>query len=837
MKLQIVFICLVLLLFPAFRHVSAVEPTLTIGENALLYTIQPGDTLWDIARTNATTVETLLAVNDSLNPYALTIGQTVIIPTVNTDLSPTTTPTAPLTPIEYLVQPDDTVWDIAHAHNTTVEAIVALNPGLNPRVISIGQVLFMPNPDAVTMLPDAAVSIDETLPQLMLEVPLIQPEENDSILLLTDEQISTSLPHIPPSVNLFDLIERPEIGPIQNESPLIPLLEPTDSTETVEEPAPEVFASTLIPITIAIPEDYDLAVAELSVNGYSLAVFYEPPYTHDLDLEMFDVGLYTLNFTAQSALGVVSAASLDFEVAAMPVDAATPMGAAADLINTVAVETQPRILSETGLPRVLLVDNQVQPLDLVFSPEQGLAFAKPPSTAMLPGEEETLMSILTSPLDLIPAPILEGLTMQRPELFSIVALMMTLTLLPQGLFTLYWMLYTWNNPLVAALYRAPKTFSEPQYSFTAILPARHEEDVIKDTIRAVDRIAYPDHLKEILVMIRDEDDDQTIANAREVVAELGKENIRVITFKDGPKNKPNGLNKALRVATRDVVCVFDAEDEPHPELYHVINSVMIRDNADVVQAGVQLMNFRSTWFSALNCLEYFFWFKSGLHCFTRQFKVTPLGGNTVFFKRHWLEKVGGWDEGCLTEDGDIGLRLTQLGAKIQIVYNEEHATREETPATVDSFIKQRTRWNQGFYQIFFKGDWLRMPEMRQRVTALYILLNSLLQAALVLYLPLGLYIGLTQRLPVPVALFSWVPIYMLLIQLVINLIGIREFTKAYSLRLPLLFRLKMTIVYYPYQLLLAVAAARAIWRMVTNRQSWEKTAHANLHRQAVTGGA
>ena len=127
------------------------------------------------------------------------------------------------------------------------------------------------------------------------------------------------------------------------------------------------------------------------------------------------------------------------------------------------------------------------------------------------------------------------------------------------------------------------------------------------------------------------------------IDEIGNDNIRLITFTDGPRNKPNGLNKGLRDARKDVVCIFDAEDEPHADIYNVVNTVMLRDNADVVQSGVQLMNFRSCWFAVFTVLEYFFWFKSGLHTFTRKFRVTPLGGNTVFIKRHWLERLNGWD--------------------------------------------------------------------------------------------------------------------------------------------------------------------------------------------------
>ena len=66
-----------------------------------------------------------------------------------------------------------------------------------------------------------------------------------------------------------------------------------------------------------------------------------------------------------------------------------------------------------------------------------------------------------------------------------------------------------------------------------------------------------------------------------------------------------------------MVTIFDAEDEPHPDIFNVVNTVMLREEAQVVQCGVQLMNYADRWFSALNVLEYFFWFKSRMHYHAR----------------------------------------------------------------------------------------------------------------------------------------------------------------------------------------------------------------------------
>lgn len=418
-----------------------------------------------------------------------------------------------------------------------------------------------------------------------------------------------------------------------------------------------------------------------------------------------------------------------------------------------------------------------------------------------------------------------------PILFSSAIIIFFSSILAiQSLVTLFWMLYAWENKENVKSHRSPEKFAPPQLSFTAFLPARHEEKVIRDTIIAIDRIDYPKNLKEILVLCR-EDDEGTIVKAKETIAELKNPNIRLITFNDFPINKPHGLNKGLKEAKNNVITIFDAEDEPHGDIYNIINTVMVDDQADVVQSGVQLMNFRSYWFSSLNVLEYFFWFKSGLHFFTTIGQVSPLGGNTVFFKKNWLRKIDGWDEYCLTEDADVGIRLTLAGAKIRIIYDEKHVTQEETPSTVKSFIKQRTRWDQGFLQILKKKDWLRLPTFKQKLIAGYILLSPEIGALLFFYIPLAIAIALTQKLPVPISLLSYLPFYLFIFQLVVCGVGIHEFARAYEEKRDVWMPLKVMLSFYPYQLLLMISSFRAGYRMLINQIGWEKTAHTNIHRQ------
>ncbi len=413
-------------------------------------------------------------------------------------------------------------------------------------------------------------------------------------------------------------------------------------------------------------------------------------------------------------------------------------------------------------------------------------------------------------------------------IFQMLFMGFALLLCTQGLFALFLMLYTWEDPERMKRGRSPKEFAPPEKSFTVMIPVRHEEAVIGQTLATIASVNYPTDLVQILVICSD-DDTGTIRAVAEANQEIGAPNIHQVVYDAEPTCKPNGLNHALAESTGDVVVIFDGEDEPHRDILNVVNTVILRDGADVVQSGVQLMDYRSHWFSMFNVMEYYFWFKSSLHFFAKS-GMMPLGGNTVFFDRTFLERVGGWDNYCLTEDADIGIRMCNLGAKTSVVYDEKHTTREETPPTVASFIKQRTRWSHGFLQILLKGAWLKLPRFHQKFLACYLTLWPLMHALLFLYIPISIWFALTHKIPAYIAVLVNLPLLIVLMHFAFFLLGLWQFTRDYKLTFPIWMPLKALIFYIPYQVLLGLGAFRALWRLVKGDLTWEKTEHTNAHR-------
>lgn len=97
------------------------------------YTVQPGDTLYSIARRYNTTVDAIRSLNN-LSSNVLSVGQVLRIPSSNQN-------TPQLT---HTVQPGETLFSIARRYNTAVDAIKSLN-NLSSNVLSIGQVLRIPS--------------------------------------------------------------------------------------------------------------------------------------------------------------------------------------------------------------------------------------------------------------------------------------------------------------------------------------------------------------------------------------------------------------------------------------------------------------------------------------------------------------------------------------------------------------------------------------------------------------------------------------------------------------------------------------------------------------------
>ena len=106
--------------------------------NGFLYTIMAGDTLFSLAQRFNVTVQAIINANPGIDPNRLQIGQVICIPR----------PMPPTPPCPngflYTIRPGDTLFSIAQRFNVTVQAIINVNPGIDPNRLQIGQVICIP---------------------------------------------------------------------------------------------------------------------------------------------------------------------------------------------------------------------------------------------------------------------------------------------------------------------------------------------------------------------------------------------------------------------------------------------------------------------------------------------------------------------------------------------------------------------------------------------------------------------------------------------------------------------------------------------------------------------
>lgn len=114
------------------------NPNEEINTESVIYTVQKGDTLSQIAQKYGTTVQELVSINNISNPNLIYPGQVLRIVTNSTVNGSETRGAGSIT---YTVRRGDTLSQIARAYGVTVAHIVEINNIQNPNLIYPGQKL------------------------------------------------------------------------------------------------------------------------------------------------------------------------------------------------------------------------------------------------------------------------------------------------------------------------------------------------------------------------------------------------------------------------------------------------------------------------------------------------------------------------------------------------------------------------------------------------------------------------------------------------------------------------------------------------------------------------
>jgi cellulose synthase/poly-beta-1,6-N-acetylglucosamine synthase-like glycosyltransferase len=225
-----------------------------------------------------------------------------------------------------------------------------------------------------------------------------------------------------------------------------------------------------------------------------------------------------------------------------------------------------------------------------------------------------------------------------------------------------------------------------------LVPLYKEAEILPKLVDRLSRIDYPKELLEICLIL--EAGDQKTANAvQETTLPTW---IRVITAPPARlRTKPRAMNYALDFCNGDIIGIYDAEDAPEADQITRIVQHFRRAGPEVacIQSYLDYYNPTQNWLARCFTIEYAIWFRLVLQGVERMRLPVPLGGTSVFFRRHVLEELGAWDAHNVTEDADLGMRLARFGYRCAF---EATTTYEEANCHTIPWIKQRSRWLKGY---------------------------------------------------------------------------------------------------------------------------------------------
>ena len=432
-------------------------------------------------------------------------------------------------------------------------------------------------------------------------------------------------------------------------------------------------------------------------------------------------------------------------------------------------------------------------------------------------------------LRLIGVAALLGVLVLRPIL-AILTFWAILTLIVSTVMKAAALVTSWRNPPADAGLVMARPATLARLPVVSVMVALYKEsNIAARLVKRLEKLDYPRECLDVMLVVEQEDHLTLRALAR---ADLPPW-MRIVVVPVGRvKTKPRALNFGLTQCRGTIVGVYDAEDAPEPDQIRKVVARFAQRGSEVacLQGTLDFYNPTKNWLARCFTIEYAGWFRVVLPGLERLGVPLPLGGTTLFFRREILERLGGWDAYNVTEDADLGIRLTRHGYRTEILPT---TTLEEANCRGLPWVKQRSRWIKGYMMTYLTH--MRSPrklyqELGARGFAGFqiLFLGSLSQALLapLLWSLWSFYLGLGHPLsgligPTEMVVLTGLFMTCEIVNMAIGVLGLRRSGHRMSvLWVPTL------MLYFPLQ---AFAAYKALWEMLHKPFYWDKTAHGTLH--------
>ena len=381
--------------------------------------------------------------------------------------------------------------------------------------------------------------------------------------------------------------------------------------------------------------------------------------------------------------------------------------------------------------------------------------------------------------------------------------------------------------------------NESDFLWVFMVPALNEEVTIADS---VGRLLQTQATNRVILAINDGSDDRTA----EVLDSLACDDLHVLTrvAPQARTGKAAAINNAYAYlqntvlpqeryrrfsADRVIVGIVDADgrlavDAPEKVAWHFAD-----ERVGGVQVLVRIYNRRGflTWAQDVEFSAFGHVFQAARSAWG----TANMGGNGQFNRLSALTDIaeadGPWRD-RLTEDQDLGIRLTQAGWRG--AQENGASINQQGLNNLRRLLRQRTRWAQGAWQALslLPGAGRVRASAAARLDVIYYLLTPAIQLTTGLALIATIVLAFVHNLPlVPVTVIGLILFFTIgfgpgIIVLLSRGTGIKQFGYALLVILPYTF----------YSWLVFPALIRSLGRHLVRREGWAKTAREPLRAEA-----
>ena len=234
-----------------------------------------------------------------------------------------------------------------------------------------------------------------------------------------------------------------------------------------------------------------------------------------------------------------------------------------------------------------------------------------------------------------------------------------------------------------SVYDNPKPKRFP--SITFLVPVHNGRKNIRKCLDSLLDLKYPKEKLNVIVI-----DDGSTDSTAEVVRKY--KDVKLIQQEHS--GKASAMNNGLKYVTTELVGCMDADSFPTKD--YLMNLVGYLEDKKISVATPAMRVLKTDSIPRkIQWIEYnvMIFLRKAFSLFNCEFVIPGPGG---LYKTSVLKKLGGFDEGNLTEDTEIAFKLQDHGYKIKNSINAYVYT--DDPKNFKSLWKQRIRWYRGYLQ-------------------------------------------------------------------------------------------------------------------------------------------